>query len=62
MESEPQKQNRSAKKGKNMKLTINGRQMSVRESLKEMVEKKLAKFDRIFGSDAEATVTTEFTL
>ena len=57
MESEPQKQNRSAKKGKNMKLTINGRQMSVRESLKEMVEKKLAKFDRIFGSDAEATVT-----
>ena len=40
-----------------MKLTINGRQMSVRDSLKEMVEKKLTKFNRIFGDDAEATVT-----
>lgn len=37
-----------------MKITFVGRQMSVRESLKAMVEKKLAKFDRFFRDDAEA--------
>ena len=42
---------------KDMKLTVSGRQMTVRDSLKEMVTKKLIKFDRIFGDDAEATVT-----
>ena len=39
-----------------MKITFVGRQMSVRDSLKSMVEKKLAKFDRFFHEDAEATV------
>ena len=39
-----------------MKITFVGRQMSVRDSLKSMVEKKLAKFDRFFREDAEATV------
>jgi len=39
-----------------MKITFVGRQMSVRDSLKAMVEKKLAKFDRFFREDAEATV------
>ncbi len=40
-----------------MKITIYGKQMSVRESLKELVEKKLSKFDKFFGSDTEAFVT-----
>ena len=40
-----------------MKITIYGKQMSVRDSLKEAVEKKLAKFDKFFGEDTEAFVT-----
>ena len=40
-----------------MKITIYGKQMSVRESLKIAVEKKLAKFDKFFGEDTEAFVT-----
>ncbi len=40
-----------------MKITVLGKQMRVRESLVELVEKKLAKFDRFFGEDTEATVT-----
>lgn len=40
-----------------MKVTIVGRQMTVRDSMKEMVEKKLLKFDKFFGDEAEATVT-----
>ncbi len=40
-----------------MKITIVGRQMNVRDSLKEMVEKKLQKFDKFFGGEGEATVT-----
>ena len=40
-----------------MKITIYGKQMSVRESLKALVEKKLAKFDKFFGEDTEAFVT-----
>ena len=39
-----------------MKLTVSGKQMTVRPSLKELTEKKLAKFDRFFGDDAEALV------
>ncbi len=39
-----------------MKITISGKQMNVRQSLKELTEKKLAKFDRFFGDDAEASV------
>ena len=39
-----------------MKITVVGRQMSVRDSLRELVEKKLSKFDRYFHDDAEATV------
>ena len=31
--------------------------MTVRESLKGVVEKKLSKFDKFFGSDAQALVT-----
>ena len=40
-----------------MKITIYGKQMSVRESLKELIEKKLAKFDKFFGDETEAFVT-----
>ena len=39
-----------------MKITISGKQMTVRPSLKELTEKKLAKFDRFFGDEAEAIV------
>ena len=44
-------------KGIVMKITIYGKQMSVRESLKELIEKKLAKFDKFFGDETEAFVT-----
>ena len=40
-----------------MKITIYGKQMTVRESLKTLVEKKLRKFDKFFGEDTEALVT-----
>ena len=40
-----------------MKITIYGKQMTVRESLKAAVDKKLAKFDKFFGEDTEAFVT-----
>ena len=40
-----------------MKITIYGKQMSVRDSLKDAVEKKLSKFDKFFGEDTEAFVT-----
>lgn len=40
-----------------MKISVNGRQMTVRESLKTVIEKKLVKFDKFFGEDTEAYVT-----
>ena len=40
-----------------MKITIYGKQMTVRESLKAAVEKKLAKFNKFFGEDTEAVIT-----
>ncbi len=40
-----------------MKITIYGKQMSVRDSLKELIERKLSKFDRFFGEDCDAFVT-----
>ena len=40
-----------------MKITIYGKQMTVRESLKASVEKKLARFNKFFGEDTEAFVT-----
>ena len=40
-----------------MKLTVSARQMTLRDSLKEMVEDKLRKFDRYFDDQAEAIVT-----
>lgn len=40
-----------------MKISIYGKQMTVRDSLKVAVEKKLSKFDKFFGEDTEAFVT-----
>ncbi len=40
-----------------MKITITGRKVNLRNNFKELAEKKLAKFDRIFDDDAEAAVT-----
>ena len=40
-----------------MKITIYGKQMPVRDSLKAAVEKKLLKFNKFFGEETEAFVT-----
>ncbi len=40
-----------------MKITIYGKQMTVRDSLKAAVDKKLSKFDKFFGEETEAFVT-----
>ena len=40
-----------------MKVTINARQMTVRENLKELVCKKLEKLDKYFQNEGDATVT-----
>ena len=40
-----------------MKISILGKQMTVREGLKVMIEKKLLKFDKFFGENTEAVVT-----
>lgn len=44
-----------------MKVNITGRKIHLKDSFKERVEKKLSKFDRIFGDDtlAQVTVTLE---
>ena len=40
-----------------MVIHVIGRQMTVRESLKDMIEKKLHKFDKFFDADTPAFVT-----
>ena len=40
-----------------MKITIVGRKVNLRNNFKELAERKLSKFNRIFDDDAEATVT-----
>lgn len=40
-----------------MKITISGKQMTVRNSLKDAVNRKLARFDKFFGDQTEALVT-----
>ena len=40
-----------------MKVNIIGRKVNLRDSFKEKVEKKLSKFERFFGEDADANVT-----
>lgn len=50
---------RYSKKGKEtqMKITIIGRQMNVYEEMKQLIEKKLAKFEKFFPGEADANVT-----
>ena len=40
-----------------MKITTIARQLNLRDSLRELTEKKLSKFDRYFGEDTTAYVT-----
>ena len=40
-----------------MRIKVYGKQMTVRESLTAMIEKKLARFDKFFGDQTEAQVT-----
>ena len=40
-----------------MKINIIGRQMNVYEEMKLLIEKKLAKFEKFFPSEGEATAT-----
>ena len=40
-----------------MKINVVGKKVTLRNNFKEMAERKLQKFDRIFDEDAEATVT-----
>ncbi len=40
-----------------MKITITSRKVTLKNNFKERVEKKLSKFNRIFGDDALANVT-----
>ncbi len=39
-----------------MKITVAGRKLNVRESLREHIEKKLSRFDKFFDERAEAKV------
>ncbi len=39
-----------------MKVTISGRKVNLRDNFKELAQKKLSRFDRIFDEDAEANV------
>lgn len=40
-----------------MKITVHGRKMTPSDAFKQRVEKKFDRFTRLFGEDAEATVT-----
>ncbi len=40
-----------------MKINVIGRQMNVYEDMKLLIEKKLAKFDKFFPGEGDATVT-----
>lgn len=44
-------------KGSKMKITVIGRQMTVYEEMKDLIEKKLAKFDKYFSGEGEAVAT-----
>lgn len=40
-----------------MKITVIGRQMNVYDEMKDLIERKLAKFDKYFSGEADAVVT-----
>ena len=39
-----------------MKINITGRKVNLRDNFKQLAQKKLSRFDRIFDEDAEANV------
>ena len=39
-----------------MKITTTGRKVNLRDNFKNLAQKKLSRFDRIFDEDAEANV------
>lgn len=45
------------KEGACMKISVVGKKVNLRNNFKELCERKLSRFDRIFDDDAEATVT-----
>ena len=47
----------AGKKVHGMKITIYGKQMTVRDSLREAIDKKMKRFDKFFGEDTEAFIT-----
>ena len=51
------KESSGTEQGIKMKIKVYGKQMTVRESLIALVEKKLHKFDKFFGEQTEAQVT-----
>ena len=53
----PRRSANTQKGGMIMNISIIGRQVNVRDDLKALVEKKLAKFDRYFPRGADAAVT-----
>lgn len=40
-----------------MNISINGRHLTVRQDLRDLIDKKLSKFDRFFPGGADASVT-----
>ena len=46
----------SFKVGKIMKITYTARKVTLKDNFKDRVEKKLAKFDKLFSTDASANV------
>lgn len=51
------KENSDKEPGISMKIKVYGKQMTVRDSLTVLIEKKLRKFDKFFGEKTEAQVT-----
>ena len=56
-EGKPERTVNTQKGGRIMNISIIARQVNVRDDLKALVEKKLAKFDRYFPQGADAAVT-----
>jgi putative sigma-54 modulation protein len=56
-EGKPERTVNTQKGGRIMNISIIARQVNVRDDLKALVEKKLAKFDRYFPRGADAAVT-----
>ncbi|MBE6675174.1 MAG: HPF/RaiA family ribosome-associated protein, partial [Ruminococcaceae bacterium] len=46
-----------SRRGVTMKMNFTARQMRVYDSVKEMAEKKLSKFDKFFTDGAEMDIT-----